>query len=68
MEKITSNYDGVFREETRLIGYWYGTVEEAEYSFEKNPGLREVIEKRYNCDNLENILEKTLWVVDFDDK
>lgn len=68
VEKITSNYDGVFREETKLMGYWYGTVEDAEESFEKNPGLRETIEKRYNCDNLENILEKTLWVVDFDNE
>lgn len=67
-EKITSNYDGVFREEVKIVGYWYGTVEEAEYSFAQNPGLRETIEKRYNCDNLENILDKTLWVVDFDDE
>lgn len=68
MEKITLNYGGVFREETKIMGYWYGTVEEAEYSFKQNPGLREAIEKRYNCDNLENILEKTLWIVDFDDE
>lgn len=67
-EKITSNYDGIFREEVNIIGYWYETIEEVEESFEKNPGLREAIEKRYNCDNLENILEKTLWVVDFDDE
>lgn len=67
-EKITSNYDGIFREEVNIIGYWFETIEEAEESFEKNPGLREAIEERYNCDNLENILEKTLWVVDFDDE
>lgn len=67
-EKITSNYDGIFREEVNIIGYWFETIEEAEESFDKNPGLREAIEERYNCDNLENILEKTLWVVDFDDK
>lgn len=67
-EKITSNYDGIFREEVNIISYWFETIEETEESFEKNPGLRNAIEKRYNCDNLENILEKTLWVVDFDDK
>lgn len=67
-EKITSNYDGIFREEVNIIGYWFETIEEAEESFNKNPGLREAIEERYNCDNLENILEKTLWVVGFDDK
>lgn len=67
-EKITSNYDGIFREEVNIIDYWFETIEEAEESFDKNPGLREAIEERYNCDNLENILEKTLWVVDFDDE